>query len=273
MPDTDTQGQNTDTQAPEWLQGFPEEARKDPEVVKYKSPEEFYKGYRNKTEMLGRKGIIIPKEGDAPEVAQKYREALGIPDAPDKYVFKAPDKLHPSLKVSPDFEKDFKTRMHAKGVPQGQANALYQEYLSEVSNAMSKQEAAQEEARKAGLTKLNQEWGKDTESNIAMARKAAEKVLGPDGLNQLGDFANNPAAIRLLHGLTKMLSEDAILSIGGVEAAGAASADKEIRSIMSVPKDQQKGHPYWDETHPNHSEEVARVRDLYKKREARSGQA
>lgn len=260
-----------DTQAPEWLASFPEDARKDPEVLKYKTPEEFYKGYRNKTEMIGRKGIIIPKEGDAPEVHAKYREALGIPETPDKYAFKAPDKLHGAIKLTPEFENDFKARMHAKGVPQAQANALYNEYLSTASQAMQRQEEMQETARKEGMTKLNQEWGSKTEENISMARKAALKVLGEEGFKQLGDFANNPAAVRLLHGMTKLLSEDAITSIGGVEQASASAADKEIKSIMSVPKDKWKGHAYWDESHPNHQEEVARVRGLYEKRERKNG--
>ena len=85
--------------------------------------------------------------------------------------------------------------MHAKGISNAQADALFNDLLTDTSNQMTQRDAANEKARLDGLTKLNQKWGKDTESNIALARRAAEKVLGGEGFKGLGDFANNPAAV------------------------------------------------------------------------------
>lgn len=260
--------------APEWIANtFDADtaavATKDPEVIKYKDQNEFYKGYRNKVELLGRKGVIIPKEGDAPEITAKYREALGIPEKPDGYKLKIPDKLHASIKVSPEFENNFKAKLHARGLSQSAAEGLFQDYLTEISTAFTKRDELQDKTRLEGLNKLNAEWGKDTEGNIALARKAAIKVLGEEGFKQLGDFANNPQAARLLYGLTKMLSEDAIKSIGGTaETALNANAEIERLTGANLPLAEMKKLPFWDENHPKHAEAVKRRMELYNAREA-----
>jgi len=251
--------------APEWLGVFGEETRaiaaKDPEVVKYKNADEFYRGYQGKTELLGRKGLIIPKDGDAPEVHQKFREALGIPEKPEGYKFMTPDKLHPKIKPTPETETNFKARMHARGIPQAQASALYADYLSEFSTAMAKEDEAFAKAREEGLTKLKNKWGNNLENNIAVARNTTLKLIGEEGYKNLGDFANNPVAVELLYKMASGLSEDSIKSLGAATETGAAGDKQKLKEMMTY----DAKSPLWNENHPDHLAAVEEKNRLYQK--------
>lgn len=255
----DTPVPGTETQAPEWVSALGAEAAKDPEVIKYKTPDEFYKGYREKVTMLGKKGVIIPSPNDPPELHAKYREALGIPEKPEDYKFTAPEKLHPSIKVTPEFESNFKIRMHAKGLPSAAANALYNEFLTELSVAQTTLDTQNEKKRLDGMTKLNQEWGKDTETRLKRTGEVAKKVLGEEGFKDLGDFANNPAAVKLLDKFVSLTSEDAIQKLGMSKEQGQGDAKAQIDAMNRDPK-----HPLWNYDHPDHMKAVEERNKLYK---------
>ena len=53
-------------------------AKDDPNINRYKTGEELRKGFNSMSELVGKKGIVIPDEGSDDGVKQKYREAMGI---------------------------------------------------------------------------------------------------------------------------------------------------------------------------------------------------
>lgn len=254
-----------------WLSALPEDIRtsipeefsKDQTITKYKDLPEFLKGVKNMAAVVGKKGIILPGENATPEEVEKFYEALGRPKTPAEYKFSELKDLHPSIKPTPESIKKFQDAAHKLGLPTKTADGLNQWYLGELSAMMKQQEAAKVQKAEAAETALRQEWGANYDAEIAAASKFVEAVGGADALKAFeGDgTGRNPVMLRLFAKAGKLISEDAIKSLGGNQPQ--ETPKDEIDKIMSDPK-----HPYNDEKHPEHSQWIGmdgKMRKLYLK--------
>ena len=70
----------------EWFNNIPQEYQERPSIAAFKDKgfEDFIKDYVNKDSLVGRKGVLLPKEDDDEDLNRFYSE-LGRPETPENY--------------------------------------------------------------------------------------------------------------------------------------------------------------------------------------------
>ena len=254
-----------DTLPEETRTAIPEDFRKDPNVTKYKDLPEFLKGHRNAVEAIGKKGVIVPTEKATPEEWNKFYNELGRPEKPDGYKFNVQaDKLHPSIKLTPENTKRLAEAFHQHGIPQAQADKLVNWYLSDISAVLAAQDEASATAVKQGQEALAKEWGDKMDANLAQTKLFVERVGGKEAVDAFGDLGSNPAVLKMLHKLSSAIGEDTINKIitghGTTSSSEQEAILKQINEIKA-----NKAHAYWNENDPKHDEAVREMKALYEK--------
>lgn len=247
-----------------WQMALPKEARENPNVSKYKTSDDLVKGHLSAVERVG-KSIIIPDEKATPEERKAFYQKLGVPEKPEDYQLKAPEKLHEKVKVTPEVEKAFKAFSAKHNLTKAQASEIYPEFLLMGSQAQERADAEAKERSVAAQTALKGKWGGEYDNNVALATKAAETFFGPE----LGKtFIDKPEFIERLHHLGKAISEDMVKVIqgsgaGGGDASVVAAAQKEL-SAMEAEYIEGKG-AWANPEDPKHEEALLKVQDLRRK--------
>ena len=251
-----------EVQVAEWaVPIFGEEGAKDPNVAKYKTPDEFLKGHRSAVERVG-KSVVIPDAKSSPEDWKVYNQKIGVPDSADGYDVKLPEKMHPNAKVTPEMDKGVKQFLKDSNLTKSQAAVLYPKFFELWSKGLEQQEAQQKEQSIKAMTELKGEWGNDFDNNASFAQKAAEKMLTPEMVAQIKD---KPEWIRHFNKIGKAISEDMVKSIqsGGTGTGNSKqAAEKRIKEVQAEFLE-RKGALY-NEQDPKHSEAVAEWKQLHK---------
>jgi hypothetical protein len=256
----------------DWVKVLPEEAHKDPNVLKYKTPQEFYEGYKNQTKLIGAKGVIVPGENAKPEEKEAFYNALGRPAKPEGYKLEPIEGLHKSIEITPESSSAFQAMAHKFGLNNETANGLNQFLMSAVNQVVVNQEKAQQESMLKAETALRQEWGKDYEKNKAAVGKLALTVGGQEFLDAMGGadgLGNNPIVMKVLAKIQGAMSEDQVKNIsvgpGSTSKGEESQADalKKIGDIKSMTTEERNKHPYWNENDPKHDEAVKEMSRLY----------
>lgn len=265
-PPAGTPPETPPAETPSWLEVLPEEAAKDPNITKYKSPEDFYNGYKNMVSMVGKKGVILPGENATEEEKGKFLNAIGRPEKMDGYKIDPVEGLHESVKITPETEGAFKSVAHKIGLTNAQANQLNQWFLKAVNQNAISEEKAQQDAMKNAETALRQEWGNKFDSNKAAVAKLMMKAGGQDLIDAMGGsdgLGNNPIVLKALGKIAGMLSEDQIekMTTSSGSPHGSESVEDAKNKIKAVHDD--KSHAYWNDRDPKHDESVKEMKRLY----------
>ena len=104
------------------------------------------------------KGIILPKDTDAPEAWNPVYTALGRPEKPEGYKFTEIKDLHPGIKVTPESMKEFTDFSFAEGLTNKQVDKINQWYLGKVNGMLKAQDEAWNKQVEAGQAALRQKW-------------------------------------------------------------------------------------------------------------------
>lgn len=254
-----------------WMDVFPETAQSDPDMQKYKSADDFYKSYKSQNELVGRKGIIIPKENDDTKVWDAAYKALGRPDDPSGYKINPVEGLHPSINSSQEGIAEFQAVAHKYGLNQQQANGINETLMKAVNQIVVDHEAKQQAAMQQTEAQLRQEWGSKFDSNKSLVGKVALKVLGKEGIDALGGadgLGNNPYFNKLIYNLASQLSEDTINRVPSMSQSGPSVGDMSVDQAKRELEDMQEptSNAYkalFDERHPKHDEIVEKRKKIY----------
>jgi hypothetical protein len=230
----------------------------DPNVTKYKTIPELLIGHINLAKMISAKGVIIPKEGAPQEEVDKYLNALGRPEKADGYKFTPVEKLHASIKITPESEEWFRGVAHKAGLTQEQADIINKEYLGSISTMLAAKDKEWNDDASAADLVLKNEWGTTNyDKNFALAKKFI-KSGGEQFLKDLGEAQNKPSVIKFFAKKGMELSEDDIhIPAGGTPPANTDAVAK-IKAIHT-----DRTHPYWNEKDPKHFEAVEEMVKLY----------
>ncbi len=245
--------------AASWLDGLPDDIKAAPSLSKYKDVGDLAKAYVNAEKLIGRGGVVIPKDGDAPEVTAKFRAAMGVPEKPEDYAIKPPEGLPESI-WSEASAKEFQGWAHELGLSPKQAQQLAEKYAG---HALAARDAI-------GLTPdgkpaeeaLRAEWGREFDTRKQQAQQAVKEFGGPELVEflQRTGLGNNPAMVRAWAKIGAELSEDRPAGMGtGRGVMGKEAASQERQRLMADPKG-----PYWNPMDPQHKATVARVTELVK---------
>ncbi len=225
---------------PNVIDSFPEEIRTglapelvaDPNITKYKDIPSLLKGHTELAKMISAKGIILPKDTDAPEAWNPVYTALGRPEKPEGYKFTEIKDLHPGIKVTPESMKEFTDFSFAEGLTNKQVDKINQWYLGKVNGMLKAQDDAWNKQVEAGQAALRQKWGADFEKNTAIVKELVTKRGGQALVDALGDKINNPLVMEFLATEGSKYSEDDFKRIGAT--AGNVSAETELKKFIDA---------------------------------------
>jgi len=251
-------------------EGLPEAIRANPEFQKHGNLESLAQEYVNIIPTIGRKGVILPQEGDQAD-SDRFWSELGRPATPAEYDiqdFQVPEGLPWDEGQAMEMIK----LCHDANVTNEQIKVLLPGY-ARIQNEMfqaigydSQQNLARTEQA------MQQELGATYKSQINVASRTMQHLFGDDAESlltaRLADgtmVGNNPIFIR---GIIKAgmsvgednLPTDAAASRGGAGAMTPAAASQEIQKLMGDPKFNEA---YLTAGHVDHAAAQARMDELY----------
>jgi hypothetical protein len=246
--------------------GFSPEVRNHPSIKKFKSAEEMGKGYLNLEKKIGEKGIIKPREGAPKEEVDAYYQALGRPEAPDKYTWDTPENIHPAIQITPELENSYRDVAFKLGLTSEQAAALRMYHLDSLTAQINTQEQAQKDALLKAETDLRKEYGAAFEEKVNTAKKVVDTFGGDAVKAELNknNLGNNPALVKMLADIGSKLGEDSIAKGGRPSGMMTPEQAKAEIKRMNTEATQNPKHPLMDDMHPEHKEAIAKRDSLYK---------
>ena len=215
---------------------IPEVYKDNPSISKYKTVGDVFKGFAESQKLIGAKGIILPKDTDAPEAWNPVYTALGRPEKPEGYKFTEIKDLHPGIKITPESMKEFTDFSFAEGLTNKQVDKINQWYLGKVNGMLKAQDDAWNKQVETGTAALKQKWGNDFDKNINIIKTLVAKRGGDALINALGDKLNNPVVMEFLATEGARYTEDDFKSMGTTApAVGEAAELKKFIDATNTP--------------------------------------
>jgi len=261
----------TTTNAPDggsWRTALPDEFRDHPDITRHKDVSSLAKEYVNAQALIGRKGVILPKEGDPNDQARFFKE-LGRPETPDAYnlgEFAPPE----GLAWDAELQKGMLSAFHEAGLSDAQVQKALSAYANLSASTVGAMHEQVEASRRNNEAGLRREFGHAYEARMNLASRAVRQFAG-DGADELlqsrladgSALGDNPGFIRLLMKAAETLGEDAFQSdatLSGASNHTPASAQQEIAKLYADPEFMAG---YQDSHHPAHKEAISRIQRLY----------
>ena len=247
-----------------WRESLSSEIRDHPALTTLADVPALAKSYLETKEMVGRKGIILPKEDDAGDVA-RFRKEIGVPDTPEEYDladFAPPE----GLPWDGDFQNAMLKRLHAVGIPNAQIKQLFSDYAEVQGEQYQAMIARAGKGHDDAQAKLRTELGGQYDEATALAKGAFKEAAGndfaelshlvlPDGTH-LGD---HPAFVRTFINVGKQYREHGMVG-DKVAGGGFRKSPEDARAEIAV---LEKNPALYNADDPEHKMIVDRKNQLY----------
>jgi hypothetical protein len=184
--------------------------------------------------MLAGDKIVIPKEGDAPEVFENFYKAIGRPDAPDGYTITAPEGR--------ELDVELVSAITAAAYKAGTSNTMLEPLVEAFNDVMVQREQQAEAERAAAkdqdVAAVRAEWGEQFSAKVAQCNQAMRMLeLSQDDIGALEDAWGTARTFKLLQRLGAGMAEDALIGGGAAVRFGVspAEAKAELNKIETDP--------------------------------------
>lgn len=205
----------TETPSP-WQASLTDEGLKThPGLAKFTSLDGLAKSYVELDKLRHERSGVKPLTPEStPEDIAAYRQAMGIPEAPEKYEF---GELTFPEAATPTQEQmaAFKGLAHSLHLTPAQANGIMQWYSQDVSSQWNTMQEAQEAQTRETLQALSKKYGAQAPALAQLAHKYVERRWGADGLKafdfqpgQPTSIGNNPLLLEILIESAKLTGHD-----------------------------------------------------------------
>jgi hypothetical protein len=223
-----------------WVTSLTDESlRTHPGLSKFKDVESLAKSYVELDQLRrDRSGVKPLTETSTPEEVAAYRQAMGVPEAPEKYELgdlEYPEELTPSQEALGEWRNVF----HGLHLTAGQAQALMKAHATIASRDFRMLQQSREQAvaefQRAGRAKHGAEWG----NLLTHVEQWANKEYGAEAMETLGfqpgsslAAGQSPLIVDLIMADMKNKGEDPRLFLlgngqGGIMSKEAARAKRE----------------------------------------------
>jgi len=221
--------------------------------------EDLGRAYTNLEKLLGREKIPVPVDENDDEGWQRWYNAAGRPEAPDKYEFQRPE-LPPDLPYDEDTEKAFRAWSHSNGLSKKQAKNLYEGFVKTQIERHAGW-AKEQQQRKAELEAgLQREYGGKLEAVKAQAGSVVREFADPEFREFLdqSQLGNDPRMIRFMAKVGAKMQ-------GETRLKGAPPAAPDIKDYKTAIADFREKHKdaLFDRDHPNHALRVQEYTRLF----------
>lgn len=229
--------------------------------AKFSRPDALLKSYINLEAMQGKSGkVTIPGPNALPEEREAYNKAIGVPDKPEGYGLKAPEKIGDKAVPKELWDaagaKAFSELAHKLGLTPAQAQAIVEYDVSRNLTAVDGVKAAHDKQLADARATLKGEWGVAHDDRMKLAEAGAKASGFVAAENP--ELANSPAFIKAMARVGEMIGEK---PAAGARTGGMTPADAKTQ-INAIRGD--KNHPYNNRSVPGHAEAVTQVQNLYR---------
>jgi hypothetical protein len=211
-----------------WFAALPDEDRAWAQNKAYADLPTAIKSYRElEAQFLKGEKLVVPKEGDPQDVFDRFYQALGRPEAAEKYEITAPEghQLDESL-VATVRDAAFKA-----GVPQTMLQPMVEAFNNYALEQIQHEEAQRIDAKNKGVDQIKAEWGDNFQSRLAEANRAMRVLeLSTDDIGSLEDALGTVRVMQLMHRLGAGMGEDALR--GGSTIAKFAISPAEAKAEL-----------------------------------------
>ena len=250
--------------------GLPPELRDTGTIQNTKSLEDAVTQLVNAQDAIGRKGVVLPKEGDEDDLNRYYNE-VGRPETVDGYElgdFAPPE----GMPWDDSLQSGMLGIMHGAGLTNDQVRKCLDGYAGLQGSAYADHSGFLSENRDNSLATLKKEWGSAFQQNTASAVRAFNAAAGgpeagkaiallrmQDG-TELGD---HPAFIAIWH----KVAEAGILEDGGTTGTAIRShvntPGQAEEKIGELQLDEKFMQAYLDSDNPGHAAAQKRMEALH----------
>lgn len=252
-PATTPAATTTTPDGPSWI---PQDLRGNASLTKFKAADEVFKAYVNLESAYGKKLEDHLKPDADPAVQARVRAAMGVPEAPVGYEdVKVPD----GYEVDKGIVGSFKETAFKAGLSKAQASTLQEWFIGQHLEANVGEIARRNQAREDAMAKLDQRWGAAKSRNVALVHQLMAEHGGPElkaAMDETG-AGNDPAVLEFLAKMASKMSEDNLIQ----PAAGGLTLEDARKEMSAIRSGDQKS-AYWNSSHPQHKEVVARMQYL-----------
>lgn len=238
--------------AADWVTKLPDELKEHAtHFAKYGTPLQALQHTLSLSQLLGKKSdaVVIPGADASKDEWAPVLKRLGVPDSPDGYGLKVPDKLPEGVTVNPEELKEFATFAHGLGLTPQQVAKLQEYDIGRAGKSVegsAAQAAAQEaEVFKAQAELLTKEWGNGNEAiqKKALAERAALTFgFTPEEMKSDPLFRNARFVMTLARAGAAM-SEDTLVKGSDVNSSGGMKA--RAMDVINNPQNPLY-RKYWD---------------------------
>ena len=250
-----------------WRDGLSEDVRSHPSIKNFLDVGQLAESYVSQSELVGRKGVILPTEGDAADQARFYGE-LGRPETAGDYDlgdFVPPNEIAWSENV----QTTVLDAMHNAGLTNAQVNDVVRAYSESQQTEFEGVVQGVTLKHEEGITDLKREYGANYDAKVDSANRAFDLAAGDKKdeirLMVMADgstLGNNPAMIRMFVKMGESIGEDKLRGGGGVSSF-TKSPDQAKAELSALAIDETYEKVLWDKNHPEHDRAVQRKADLY----------
>jgi hypothetical protein len=248
---------------------LPDDLKDNPALTRHADVASLAKEYVNLQSVVGRKGIVLPKEGDAADEARFWKE-MGRPEKAEEYgVSDIP--VPEGLPWDTDFATAMLTEMHGANLTKAQARKVYESYLKLDADRWSKHLVVQEQAAGQTAQALRKEWGVAYGQNIGLAGKTYASIFGEDfqDIDQitLADgrrLGDDPRFLKAMLKVGRKLGEDSLLVSGGTSSAKVYSPEEAEKAYNELLGDEDFKKDLYNKERPGHEAAVQRQDALFR---------
>lgn len=246
---------------PDWTTGLEADVVNHP-TIKGRTPAAIAKDLVNVQALIGRKGAVVPKEGDPDSVRAEWRKAIGVPEKIDGYEIKPPEGVPEGL-WNPEAANAWGELAHKLDLTPAQERAIRQFQLDRVTSAVQQREGVGKANGQKVETALKTQWGEAMPAKMQAADRAIAHFKLPDGfLDQIRNAGPEHATstLQALAELGEAIGADSGL-IGGRSGSRSTMTPAEAQAEIARITGDQNG-AYWQANHPEHQIMLDRVLTL-----------
>ncbi len=228
-----------------------------------KDPDTFFKWVDNLNTTVGKKGVIIPGEGAAPEEIANFHKTLGVPDKPEEYEFGNIEELKDAKR---DDSKDLIVKQLFKdaGIPKAAAAKVQQGFEKFIFSEHQKAQAENQKLNEEFNNQATKVFGDKKDVVIAGVKKILAENTTPEIRAKVEGLDNESLIIlaSAVDGIAKKyMGEDAYKGGTGHVPGGAET----FEMLSAKQRELMKHEGFTNFRHPDHQRLMLENNEIMKK--------
>ena len=253
-------GTDNDPVVSGFLDGVDSQFRDDPSISKFKNLNDLAREHVNLQSLLGRKGVVIPKEGDSEEIWNRYRSEMNVPSDSSQY-------LNEDNSEENGLSSKLAEIAHQNNLSKDQYENIIKGYEDWQEEGISLDEKEIEIRTSENIDSLKKEWGRAFTAKTDIGASALNNITNGNSETvasiQLSDgtfLGNNPEFIKVMASIGETLQEKGLMN-GQPLNMSSESPESAKQKLSSMMADGEKAEILFSQDFHPAKEELVKERE------------